>query len=68
MAEQLLSVGIDIGTSSPQTGTPVRGPRKIFASSAEVNSACGKSPLRSDFTGSCPPRFAGPRWWRCRNE
>ena len=25
MGEQLLSVGIDIGTSLPRTGTPVRG-------------------------------------------
>lgn len=68
MGEQLLSVGIDIGTSLPQTGQPVRGPHMDFASSAEVNSACGKSALCSDFTGLRPPRFAGPRWWRCRYE
>lgn len=42
MKETLLSVGVDTGTSSPQTGQPVWGPHVMFTSSAEVNSACGK--------------------------
>ena len=42
MEENLLSVGIDTGAASPQTGQPVWGPHVMFASSAEVNSACGK--------------------------
>lgn len=68
MEETLLSVGIDTGAASPQTGQPVWGPHVMFASSAEVNSACGKSPRCVDFTGMRPPRRAGARWWRCRNE
>ena len=68
MEETLLSVGIDTGAASPQTGQPVWGPHVMFASSAEVNSVCGKSPRCVDFTGMCPPRRAGARWWRCRNE
>ena len=42
MEENLLSVGIDTGAASPQTGQPVWGPHVMFASSAEVNSACTK--------------------------
>ena len=42
MEEPLLSVGIDTGAASPQTGQPVWGPHVMFASSAEVNSACAK--------------------------
>ena len=68
MEETLLSVGIDTGAASPQTGQPVWGPHVMFASSAEVNSVCGKSPRCVDFTGIRPPRRAGARWWRCRNE
>ena len=68
MEETLLSVGIDTGAASPQTGQPVWGPHVMFASSAEVNSVCGKSPRCVDFTGMRPPRRAGARWWRCRNE
>ena len=41
MEETLLSVGIDTGAASPQTGQPVWGPHVMFASSAEVNSVCG---------------------------
>ena len=36
--EQLLSVGIDIGTSAPQAGVPAWGPRNL-TSSAGVNPA-----------------------------
>ena len=61
MEETLLSVGIDTGAASPQTGQPVWGPHVMFASSAEVNSVCGKSPRCVDFTGMCPPRRAGAR-------
>ena len=56
MEETLLSVGIDTGAASPQTGQPVWGPHVMFASSAEVNSVCGKSPRCVDFTGMGPPR------------
>lgn len=42
MEETLLSVGIDTGAASPQTGQPVWGPHVMLTSSAEVNSACGK--------------------------
>ena len=68
MEETLLSVGIDTGAASPQTGQPVWGPHVMFASSAEVNFVCGKPPRCVDFTGMRPPRRAGARWWRCRNE
>lgn len=63
--EQLLSVGIDIGTSAPQAGVPAWGPRNL-TSSAGVNPACGKPARGADFTGLRPPRAAGPRWRRCR--
>ena len=42
MEENLLSVGIDTGAASPQTGQPVWGPHVMFASSAEVNSICAE--------------------------
>ena len=64
-SEQLLSVGIDIGTSAPQAGKPAWGPHSL-TSSAGVNPACGKAARGAVFTGLRPPRGAGPRWWRCR--
>lgn len=68
MEETLLSVGIDTGAASPQTGQPVWGPHVMFASSAEVNSVCGKSPRCVDFTACARPAERGPGGWRCRNE
>lgn len=62
MEENLLSVGIDTGAASPQTGQPVWGPHVMFASSAEVNSVCGKISALRRFYGMCPPRRAGARW------
>ena len=70
MSETLLSVGIDTGTSCPPTGQPVWGPRYYVDTPAGSGDYRPAENLRVavDFTGIRPPRGAGPRWWRCRNE
>ncbi|BDF72287.1 hypothetical protein CE91St41_32680 [Oscillospiraceae bacterium] len=58
--EELYSVGIDIGTSRPMACAACHGGPGTLKSSAEVNSACGKSPLSCDFTGVRPPHCGAP--------
>lgn len=57
MKEQLLSVGIDIGTAPRDEFHPVGTPWR-FRSSAEMNSACGNTCGMLRLT---PSRCAGPR-------
>lgn len=59
MHEVILSVSIDIGTSSSQVCGAYLGALRNFNSSAGVNPACGKSPLRSDFYGLTPAPLCG---------
>ena len=54
MKEQLLSVGIDIGTSAPRGGSRRAGAPWHLKALAEMNSACGILRLASS-------RFAGPK-------
>lgn len=57
MNEQLLSVGIDIGTSAPRDDVHRAGTPSDFTSSAEVNPACGNA---FGILRLTPSRFAGP--------
>ncbi len=57
MTEQLLSVGIDIGSSAPRDGSHPAGTPQDLKSSAEVNSACGNA---CGILRLTPSRFAGP--------
>ena len=64
MEETLLSVGIDTGAASPQTGQPVWGPHVMFASSAEVNSACAEVlPAAKHSYGAKAPPARRPVGW-----